>query len=410
MSDEGNCLSLNFLSPLSRPPALRQLFRSLLGFVMFMACSTADSSTPLRPTHVSSERSRNQLWSKLRFMHIVVLVSLPALLAPTAAAEDKTDLVVMNNGDRLVGEIKSLEVGQLEFKASYMAASVELDWTKVTQLASTRRFRVEFADGLIASGSISKSNSSTDGGDFEVVEIFGITKRNHLEVVSLEPLEKSIWSRFRGSADVGLTLQPEVGQTTWTGNLSLDFPAEKFRVDSQVSSYFDSQENAENSVRQSFGLSHYQYLSKKYFVLGMVGLLKDNQLNLDLRSTFSGSGGKFLTHSTRQGLAVFAGLAATNEKYFDTTSNNNGTSAEALMGMEYYLVRFASSQIKTKLLAFPSLSDWGRVRVDWQSSFSWEIWKDVYWKMSILENYDSRPPQGASHNDFTMTTSFGVSF
>jgi hypothetical protein len=142
----------------------------------------------------------------------------------------------------------------------------------------------------------------------------------------------------------------------------------------------------------------------------MVGLLKDNQLNLDLRSTFSGSGGKFLTHSTRQGLAVFAGLAATNEKYFDTTSNNNGTSAEALMGMEYYLVRFASSQIKTKLLAFPSLSDWGRVRVDWQSSFSWEIWKDVYWKMSILENYDSRPPQGASHNDFTMTTSFGVSF
>ena len=339
-----------------------------------------------------------------------LVIFLLAFRIPTAAAADKTDVVVMNNGDRLVGEIKSLQVGQLEFKASYMASAVELDWTKVTQLESTRRFRVEFADGLLASGSISKSNSPSDGLDFEVVEVFGPTKRNHLDVVSLEPLEKSIWSRFRGSADVGLTLQPEVGQTTWTGNLSLDFPAEKFRVDSQVSSYFDSQDNAESSVRQSFALSYYQYLSKKYFVLGMTGLLKDNQLNLDLRSTLSIGGGKFLTHSTRQGLSVFAGIAATNEKYFETTTNNNGTSAEGLTGMEYYMVRFASSQIKTKLLAYPSFSDWGRVRVDWESSFSWEIWNDVYWKMSILENYDSRPPEGASHNDFTMTTSIGISF
>jgi putative salt-induced outer membrane protein YdiY len=339
-----------------------------------------------------------------------VLVFLSAFRTPTAAAADKTDVVVMNNGDRFVGEIKSLEVGQLEFKASYMASSVDLDWTKVTQLESTRRFRVEFADGLLASGSISKSNSSSEGADFEVVEIFGALKRNHLEVVSLQPLENSIWSRFRGSADVGLTLQPEVGQTTWTANLTVDFPAEKFRVDSQVSSYFDSQENAESSVRQSFAFSYYQYLSKKYFLIGMAGLLKDNQLNLDLRSTFSAGAGRFLMHSTRQGLAVFAGLAATNEKYFDTTTDSNRTSAEALTGLEYYSVRFASSQIKTKLLVYPSLSEWGRVRVDWESSFSWEIFKDFYWKMSILENYDSRPPEGASNNDFTMTTSLGISF
>jgi len=343
-------------------------------------------------------------------IHLILLGLLFGFRPPEAAAADKTDQVVMNNGDRLIGEIKSLQVGQLEFKASYMASSVELDWTKVTHLESTRRFRVEFSDGMLASGSISKSSSPTDGTDFEVVEIFGPIKRNAVEVVSIEPLEKSFWSRFRGSADVGLTLQPEVGQTTWTGNISLDYPAESFRVDSQASSYFDSHEDAENSVRQSFGLSYYQFLSRKYFVLGMVGFLKDNQLNLDLRSTFSVSGGKFITHSTRRGLAVFAGIAATTEKYFDTTTNNNGTSAEALTGTEFYLVRFASSQIKTKLLVYPSLTDWGRIRVDWESSFSWEIWKDVYWKMSVLENYDSRPPEGAPHNDFTMTTSFGISF
>jgi Protein of unknown function, DUF481 len=370
------------------------------------------AAPPAMPRRASKNamlrRSRHRPW-KLT-IQLSLFTMLFVLRLPAAAAADKTDQVVMNNGDRFIGEIKSLEVGQLEFKASYMASAVELDWTKVTELQSTRRFRVEFSDGMLASGSISKTSSASAGTDFEVVEIFGTVKRNAIEVISLEPLEKSFWSRFRGSADLGLTLQPEVGQTTWSANASLDFPAEKFRVDSQISSYFDSQENAESSVRQSFGLTYYRYLSKKYFVMGLTGLLKDNQLNLDLRSTFSGGGGRFLTHSTRQGLAVFAGIAATNEKYFDTTTNNNGTSAEALIGTEYYMVRFASSQIKTKLLSYSSLSDWGRVRVDWESSFSWEIFHDFYWKMSVLENYDSRPPEGASNNDFTLTTSFGISF
>ena len=363
---------------------------------MFTACPTTGLPTRLQVRKL--------------LVHFVLLAFLLALQTINAAAEDKTDLVVMNNGDRFVGEIKSMDFGQLEFKASYMASSVELDWTKVTEIESTRRFRVEFADGVLASGPITRSGTAAAAVNFEVEEIFGTYTRGALEVISIEPLERSFWSRFRGSADVGLTLQPEVGQTTWTGNASVDYPAEKFRVDSQISSYFDSQENADNSVRQSFGLSYYQYLSKKWFALGMIGFLKDNQLNLDLRSTYSVNGGRFLTHSNRQGLAVFAGIAATNEKYFDTTTNSNGTSAEILTGGEFYLVRFASSQVKTKLLTYSSLTDWGRVRVDWESSFSWEIWNNVYWKMSILENYDSRPPEGASHNDFTMTTSFGVSF
>jgi hypothetical protein len=339
-----------------------------------------------------------------------ILALLLTFQTPDAAAEDKTDLVVMSNGDRFIGEIKSLDYGQLEFKASYMASSVDLDWTKVVELASMRRFRVEFADGVLASGSITKSSSAAAAFNFVVDEVFGTYARGSFEVVSIEPLEKSIWARFRGSADVGLTLQPQIGQTTWTGNASIDYPAEKFRVDSQISSYFDSQENAESSIRQSFGLSYYQFLSRKWFLLGMTQLLKDNQLNLDLRSTFSAGGGRFLTHSNRRGLAVFGGIAATNEKYFDTTTNSNGTTAEALTGAEFYLVRFASSQIKTKLLTYTGLSEWGRLRVDWESSFSWEIWHNVFWKMSLLENYDSRPPEGASNNDFTMTSSFGVSF
>ena len=348
---------------------------------------------------------------RLRLTLPVLVVSLALILAsPPATAADHNDVLVMDNGDRLVGEIKRLDYGELTFKASYMADDAKLDWAKVKQLLSNRRFRVEFADGTLMSGGIYKSDSAGPTADFEVTDVFGLTARGASQVTSIEPIDGGWWSRLRGSADVGFTIQPEVGQTQWTGNATVDYPAEKFRLDSQVSTFFSQQEGAEDSVRDSFGLSYYQFLSRKWFLIGMSQLLKDNQLNLDLRSTFSAGGGRFLMHSTRKGLAVYGAVSTTTEKYFDTAEDKNGTTIEALTGMEFYIVRFASSQMKSKLLVYTGLTDWGRVRVDWESSISWEVWNNVYWKTSVLENFDSRPPEGASNNDFTLTSSFGLTF
>lgn len=326
------------------------------------------------------------------------------------ARQEKTDLVVMMNGDRLVGEIKGLEFGQLEFKASYMASSVHLDWTKIKEMESNRRFRVEFGDGALYTGLIRKLATATPDGDFEVTDDTERTTRNSISVVALEPLERSMWARFRGSADVGITLHPEAGQTQYTANANISYPSEKYRVDSQASSLFSRQEGAEDASRDSLGAGYTRFLSGNWLLLGLTQILKDNQLNLDLRATFSGGGGRFLLHTNRTGIAVFGGIASTYEKYFDTASNQNGNKAEALAGIQVFRFRFASSQFNTRLLAYAGITEWGRERVDWETSLSWEIWHDVYWKVSVLENFDSRPPEGAPRNDFTMTSSFGVSF
>jgi Protein of unknown function, DUF481 len=331
--------------------------------------------------------------------------------AQDAVAKDEiTDLVVMMNGDRLVGEIKGLEFGQLQFKAGYMASSVYLDWTKIKQLESTRRFRVEFGDGVLYSGIIRKLETPTPEGDFEVTDDAQKTTRSFINVVSLEPLERSMWRRFRGSADVGFTLHPEAGQTQYSANANVAYPSENYRIDSQASSLFSRQEGAEDAARDSLGITYTRFLPENWLLLGLSQMLKDNQLNLDLRATFSGGGGRFLTHTNRTGLAIFGGIASTYEKYFDTASNQNGNKAEALAGVQFFRFRFASSQFNTRLLAYAGITDWGRERVDWETSMSWEIWHNVFWKVSVLENFDSRPPEGAPRNDFAMTSSFGVSF
>jgi hypothetical protein len=343
------------------------------------------------------------------FAPLILAAVIVQLVTLQAVAADYTDAVVMMNGDRFVGEIKRLEFGQLEFKSSYMASSVYLDWTKVKQLDSNRNFRVEFDDGGLRFGSIQKLDSPTPGDDFEVVDTTSTTKRDFLHVVSLEPLERTIWGRLRGSSDLGLTVHQH-GQTQFSANASVEYPSERFRIISQASSIFSSQEGSADTERDSFGAAYYQFLSKNSFLLGATQLLKDSQMNLDLRSTYYGAAGHFLTRSNRTGFAMFAGFASSHEKYSDATSSSSGNNAEALVGMEFFAYRFASSQFKAKLLVYEGLNQWGRTRIDWDSSLSWEIWKDVYWRLSLVENFDSRPPAGSPRNDYAVTSSFGISF
>ena len=348
----------------------------------------------------------SQRW---RLYKILLFVLLFTLQQHRLWAADKTDVVVMMNGDRLVGEVKKLEFGQLLFKASYMADSVNLDWLKIVDVQSVRHFRVEFQDGSLKIGVIRRTMSSPDS-DFTVVDPNGITSRGALEVVSIQPLEGSFIHRLRGSADVGFSFQPQAGDTQLSANLSAEYPAESFRLFLQASSLFSSKEGTEDTVRDSLAVTHYQFLSRNWFLAGLGQLLKDNQLELDLRATAAVAPGHFFIHTNRTGLATFAGVASTYEKYFETAGSRNGNKAEAIAGFEFYTVRFASSQVNTTLLFYSGLTERGRRRVDWQSSISWKFWKDLYWKMTALENFDNRPPDGAHRNDFSFTTSFGLTF
>jgi hypothetical protein len=77
----------------------------------------------------------------------------------------KDDVVVMKNGDKLTGEIKSLQYGELVFKAGYMKDSVHLDWEDVETLQSQDTFIVALTDGERVTGFISREGGPSGGGE-----------------------------------------------------------------------------------------------------------------------------------------------------------------------------------------------------------------------------------------------------
>ncbi|NNJ53433.1 MAG: DUF481 domain-containing protein, partial [Ignavibacteriaceae bacterium] len=62
--------------------------------------------------------------------------------------------------------------------------------------------------------------------------------------------------------------------------------------------------------------------------------------------------------------------------------------------------------INTSLNVFPSITNFGRIRTDFNVDLDWEIIIDFYWVLSFYFNFDSKPTTTASKTDYRFETSF----
>ena len=76
------------------------------------------------------------------------------LLAMPVFARDKTDVLVMNNGDRMTCEVKGLETGVLYVSFDYINGTASVDWSKVARLESKQSFLVKTEDGSVYTGAL----------------------------------------------------------------------------------------------------------------------------------------------------------------------------------------------------------------------------------------------------------------
>ena len=88
-------------------------------------------------------------------MKLVAIALMPVLLVTSLLARDKTDVLVMKNGDRVTGEIKGLDEGVLYVSFDYILGTSSVQWSKVAYLESKQLFIVKTADGSVYTGVLS---------------------------------------------------------------------------------------------------------------------------------------------------------------------------------------------------------------------------------------------------------------
>jgi len=335
----------------------------------------------------------------------VCAVAAALLWVPSLAAQ-KTDTVVLRNGDRITGEIKNLQRNTLSYSTDDMG-TLSVEWDKVVRLTSRRNFEVEVMSGRRYYGVLAPASEP----EYLVVETTGFTDTlPRVYVVRLHPLGASFISRIDGHIDVGFTFQRANDILQLSVAAAAEHRTQRWRNYVELSTYFQDQADVEGSSRNSASFATQRLYASRWSGLGSASLEQNEELELDLRTSVAGGVGRFLLQNNYTMLLVAAGLTYTHENFAASDGSNN---LEALFTgqFDYFRRDSPKSDVRVTLTAFPSLTNFGRVRLDFDARVSHELVKDFTIALTFFDTFDSRPPSAtATKNDFGGTLSLGWTF
>ena len=334
---------------------------------------------------------------RLRFLALSVLLLLAA--AGTAQAQE---FLIHANGDSINAEIKSFERGKLSYEIPG-SSSASLEFDKVATLGSPEDWDIELTEQRQLYGSILPGAES---GTVRIVTVGDTVDVAISEIVKMTNVNRTLWSRFDGYLELGFNYAKANNSSNLTFATRIDYRAPKWLFGITLDSRFQNQDDAE-SFKRNTGTFFVNYLLPKTWYVGSFTTLEQNQeLDLDLRLLFGAIGGRDILQSNKIEWRWGAGILGNREDY---TGLEASTSAEALLATYFNFFTFGNfeNDIASSLLVYPSLTESGRVRVDFDISYRQDLFGDLYLRFSFYDQYDSRPPPGAEDNDYGTNIAVG---
>ena len=119
------------------------------------------------------------------------------------AAHAQTDVAWFKNGDRLTGEIKSLDRGRVSFD-SPTTGVINLEWDDIDRLFSTTTFEVNLQSGERIYGTLAET--TTGDGKIRVQTPTETRDLPTQTVVRMTPIKSKVADRIEMRVDLGYSL------------------------------------------------------------------------------------------------------------------------------------------------------------------------------------------------------------
>ena len=322
---------------------------------------------------------------------------------------DKTDIVVLRNGDRISGDIVSLEYGILTLKTDNMS-TLNIEWPAVQSIKSKFGFAIERLDGTKYHGSISTTEEGA-GADLRVENEGGAALIPMEEVERISRYSSSFWNRINGALALGFS---------YSKSSSIEVSSVNFNSSYRSTTIDGSLAFSSNTTKDSSGTTTnrdlltagVQFLRQSRNFWGLLGSLeRDQSLGIDARLVGGAAVGRRFVQSNYTELTGIAGIVATEEWLVDSPSAK--ASVEAVVGGSWNVFKFIEpkTRLDLGLYAFPSLTESGRVRSTGNLSLTHKFPHDITVGLTGYLSYDNQPPEaGAEKSDYGITFNLGYSF
>ena len=332
---------------------------------------------------------------------VALLSSFPVLAAP------KTDIVIFENGDRLTGEVRGLSRARLNLNTD-ATGTIGIEWDKISKVISNQNMQVETDTGVRYFGQLVEA--AVDGR-IVVSTNDGAKELNNQRIVVMTPIEERRVDALDIDVSLGYNFTKATGVKQATVGLDADYRTRLRIYSLRSSAVISDSSEQESSKRASAVLDYKRLQNDRWFINGNFGVEQNDELGVDLRTSVGGGGGRFLIQNNHMLLTMQGGLLITRENNAgdsDTTDN-----LEASFEMHWDWFRFDTPELdwSTSLQLFPSLTDFGRVRANFDTGLQWEIINDLNWGVTFYSSFDNRPQsEDASNSDYGVDTKFTYEF
>lgn len=363
---------------------------------------------PLPPPNPTPKECLVRLVDTMRLSILLPWLLLACGTAPGLAA----DVLTMENGDRLTGEVKSL-AGERVFLETAYAGTIQIDWLKLEGFSSDRRFEVEVERGRKYRGKLVLAK-----GKLEVTTTKETVSVEKDRVVGLAPKAEtergSLWREVEGTLDLGYNLTRGNSQLDQSSFLAQGlYDKGHFKISGDVSSIFGRQDDADPTSRQTAGLRVDWFVNPRVFRFALGTFEHNDRQRLNFRTVLGGGLGRTLLKTKRNELALLGGVTFTGERF----RGEPGTSeppvrrgGEGLAGVEWKTVLRKRIQLSSRLTAHPNLGSSEDYRLAFDGSLRLLFSKNLSWSLTFYDRFVSRPPVQVRRNDSGLVSAFGIGF
>jgi len=341
----------------------------------------------------------------LALLLLLVVVAIPQ----SASAAPKTDIIIFKNGDKLTGELKSLKRGRLNFNTD-ATGTIGIEWDKIARIESLQNVQVENSSGLRYFGHLVAAEK-----DFRVVVETDDGPKTLFspQVITMTPIEKQGREAFDIEVSFGYDFTKATGVKQGTLGIDVDYRTLLRIYSFQASLLTSDSSEQDSSQRKNVGFQYTRLWRDRWFVKGSLTLDQNDELGLNLRTSLGGTGGRILRQTNHMLLTLEGGLQFSRENTVAVPEDTD--SIEAVFTLDWDWFRFDNPELdwSTTVQVIPNLTDWGRVRGEFDTSLKWEMIGDLDWVLTFYSSFDSdprSPDPDASTNDYGIKTTLAYDF
>jgi hypothetical protein len=328
------------------------------------------------------------------------------ILMASVLVYSQNDSLVLTNGDLIIGELKSMDRAVATIETDYSNKDFLIDWDGIKKIYTNTSYLINTSDGERFNGRIETSGDNKvtilldDGGSKEVP---------FMDIVYLKSVDKGFFDKIDAFVDIGFDLAKANNVMTLSTRSGIDYTARTWSLGVNFNTNITTQKEGPNTNRTDGAITGRYFLPKSFYIPVSVNFLKSSELNLNSRWTVLAGAGYYFIRTNRMYWGADLGGAFNTENYTpDSIADIN--SFEGYLGTDLNLFDIGDFSLSTTARAYPSFTEKGRWRFDFNLDTKYDLPLEFYIKLGWSLNYDNQPVPGGSDLDYVIYTGFGWSW